>query len=219
MNRNIRRLAAASLRRALGLALAAAAAPAAASLVHFEADGLGNPVVLGAQWYDDEISEAYANLGVHFYNAYFKPCLANACPQPSPGLFASSGDYSSALTIRFDGGTSFIGASNVSGSAWTMSAFDDANVFIGSVDSLNSPGSVELHLPGIYTVAFQAKDAGELFGFDDLAFQASDTPTIPSPVPEPGSWALMLAGLLAVGAVTSRRRRAALSPDRLRSLR
>lgn len=181
---------------ALGLGLAT---PVSATIINFEADGLGNPVVLDPLWYENEIGEAYANLGAHFYNGYFKPCVAMACPAPAPGMIASSDDYAHALTIVFDGVTNFVSASNVTGSAWIMSAFDMANVFIGMIDSEAFPETVELNVPGIHTVAFQAKYADGLYAFDDLAFQVSDAlPTPGGPVPEPGSLALMLAGLLAL---------------------
>jgi hypothetical protein len=194
-----RALAIAASACALGLGLAS---PVSATIINFEADGFGKPVVLDPLWYENEIGEAYANLGAHFYNGYFKPCVAMACPAPAPGMIASSDDYAHALTIVFDGVTNFVSASNVTGSAWILSAFDMANVFIGMIDSEAFPETVELNLPGIHTISFQAKYADGLYAFDDLAFQVSDAvpppPPVPTSVPEPGSLALMLAGLLAL---------------------
>ena len=217
------RLAAATI-----LALACgAAAHAADHLITFEEPGLtamsnspGSAVPAGSQLHDQ-----FLGIGVSFSSGAGFVAVVNhgCCTASVPNIIGgtTSGgalSYGTPITITFfdpadttaPGITDFVQIRGdfipIPGTA-TMNAYDALGGLLGSVTRDDVAAGVDLNLSfaGIHSVMLSQTSA--TIGLDNFAFDnVTAVPTTPA-IPEPETYALMLAGLGALGWVARRRRR------------
>jgi hypothetical protein len=181
--------------KAVALALAttcSATSVQAATLINFETRPDGGTVAANTV-----IGSAYSLIGVTFVDAVYKRC-GGGCPTPSFGYFVSSSNLSSPFSVQFAGTASSFGFSNVSNSDGKAQAYNAANVLLETINFSGFPSSYNFAASGISRITFSTSDD---FGVDNF-----NIGTI-SAVPEPATWAMMIAGFGMVGfAMRSRRR-------------
>lgn len=145
--------------------------------------------------------------GATFTDGQYFGC-GGGCPAPSNGLFGSSPNLFGNMTVTFASLQSSISFVNVSFSAVSAQAFDAGNVLLASLVNTNNTssatGALTLNGPGISYVVFSGADAQ--YGIDDLTYTISGTA-----VPEPASWAMLIAGFGLTGAALRRRRSVAVA--------
>lgn len=140
--------------------------------------------------------------GAVFTDGFYKQC-GGGCPAPVLGLFASSSDSASPFTVTFTSLQSTVSFINVSYSNVLANAYDSSNVlvdFLVNTTGGGASGPLSLNGSGISYVVFSA--ASGQFGIDNLSFAAGA-------VPEPASWAMLIAGFGLVGAAMRHRKLAA----------
>jgi hypothetical protein len=216
-----------SIRLALAsvAALGIHTAQAADHLITFEEPGLvamgnspGSAVPAASQLHDQFLN----TFGVSFSSgAGYVAVVNHGCCTPSvPNIIGgttSTGalSYGTPISITFwdPAHTSALGVTDfvqirgdftpISGSA-TMNAYDAFGALLGSVtdDDKDTGVNLMLALAGIHSVVLTQTSA--TIGLDDLAFNTVTAATLA--VPEPETYALMLAGLAAMGWVARRRR-------------
>ena len=218
------------------LLLSAGAASASVNLITFEEPGItamsnsqGAAVPVGAQ-----LSNLFLNtLGASFSSGagyvavvdHGFPALTPTAPNIIGGTNADGTlNYGALITVSFydptnTGNQATTDHVKVLGDLYplgfgtvTLSAFDRFGAFLGSVtDTDDKPfgqGPVlELNLAGIQSVTFGGTSG--TVGFDNFEFNTVTAAPLAGGVPEPASWALMIAGFGLAGASLRRRRAAA----------
>jgi hypothetical protein len=204
-----------------------ASANAADHLITFEEPGLtamgnspGAAVPAGSQLHDQ-----FLGIGVSFSSGagYVAVVTHGCCTASVPNIIGgtTSGgtlSYGTPITITFfdpadtsaPGITDFVQIRGdfipIPGTA-TMNAYDAGGGLLGSVTAPDVATGVDLNLSfaGIHSVVLSQTSA--TIGLDNLAFDNVTAVPMTPAVPEPESYALMLAGLGALGWATRRRRR------------
>lgn len=203
------------------------ASASAGAVIDFETAAMGNspgtPVPLANQ-----LSNQYlASLGVSFtsgagYAAVVCHCGFTKSGQNIVGGTNASGllDYNQPITATFFNTSNPLQSATTNfAKIWldflplgsgtvTLQAFDGSGTLLGSTSTIDN-GSVQflsLNFAAMHSVSFFSNNA--TVGFDDLEFGAL-TPISGGGVPEPASWALMIAGFGLAGAALRNRRRAA----------
>lgn len=103
------------------------------------------------------------------------------------------------------GSVSIFAATRDVGSVFTLDAFDATGLLLGTTSiaaAANTFTELALSRSGVRSVRLTS--TARSYVYDDLSFTSTS-----SVVPEPGTWTLVGAGVLAVGGVATRRRRAA----------
>ena len=123
--------------------------------------------------------------------------------------FGAASSLSSATDFTFNGG--FFTAAFTNGLSVAIKGLNSANTEIFSTTlSLNTAGPQLMNVvwAGVRTVTFASGDnqPGSQFAFDNFRFNNTVDPIITAP--EPSTYVLMGAGLVALGLVSRRRRRA-----------
>lgn len=172
--------------------------------LNFDTDFSGNAISAG-----QGINDAYGpQLHASFIGGVIQHTGGGLSSLPN---WASSFNAHNGITVIFDNPTSFVSVTNVSFSSFTLSAFDSNDILLGSgsVSSTFFDGAkVELSFSGISRLMFV--DQGTGYGFDDFVFQVASlpvsTPPPVSPIPEPETYAMLLAGLALLGWHARRRK-------------
>jgi hypothetical protein len=155
---------------------------------------------------DTSVNNFYA--GLSFTDATFTDNFGLVGSSGSLGIFSTSGAYNwgAANPISIDFANpiaSFgIGVVDIGDSGFTLQAYDASNTLLGSSTAFGiGDGEAQyqvlsLNLPQMRRITlFQAAGNGsDSVLLDNLSYQVS-------PVPEPGTWALMLLGLGVVGGI------------------
>ena len=211
----------------VALAASVSALSANAAVIDFETTAMGNSpgafVPVAAQ-----LSNQYkASLGVAFssgagYAAVVCHCGATHSGQNIIGGTDSFGNlnYTQAITATFFNTADLSqGATTNFAKIWldfiplgsgtvTFQAFDAFGALIGTTSTVDNgvTQSLSFSLAGIRSVSFFSDNA--TVGFDDFEF-GELTPIRGGAVPEPATWAMMIAGFGLVGATLRNRRRMA----------
>lgn len=213
-------------------------APATAAVIDFDVLPDGTTLPAGAETL---ISDQYASLGVTFTGIYADgsvsaPVATNYAGGPegpnyqrnylgnaetgAPFVTTPTFELTPRFEIlRLDFAT---GADDISFShnnfalvtTTTFNAYDEAGNLLESftVNSGNGWQVREIDSDGVYRLDMLASPGGidfSFFGIDNLTFTAGEV--VSPAVPEPASWAMMIAGFGLVGAATRRQRRLALA--------
>lgn len=140
------------------------------------------------------LNTAYSGLGLTFNSsAALIQGGGGVTSQPNFAV-GSSQNFYTPLELIFDNYATSVGAFNVSGSSFTLSAFDLNGLLLGS-GSTSTFGDQVL-LSGIGNIKTARFTTTFQYGIDDLSFN-----TAASNVPEPGSIALVALGLIGFSAV------------------
>jgi hypothetical protein len=189
----------------IALALGSSAAAADTVTLSFErVPATDKPPVAGTA-----INGAYDKYGIQFTNAIFARCPAGAgaCPPPMNGYYASVNDRDEPLGLGFTDPQTQVSFYNVANSGFIVVATNEEKEVVakltnvqGAMPDFKAPPLV-LKGKDIAFITFTLMPGSRGFGFDDLTF----TPT--APVPEPGSWGLLIMGCGLVGWRLRRERR------------
>lgn len=211
---------------AVSVAAALVSASANANtVIDFETPAMSNspgtPVPLANQ-----LSNQYlASLGVSFTSGAGYAAVVCHCDFTQSGQNIIGGtnamgnlDYSQPITATFFNTSNLAqGATTNFAKIWldfiplnsgtvTLQGFDGSGALIGSISTPDN-GAVQflsLSSPAMHSVRFFSDNL--TVGFDDLEFGAL-TPISSGAIPEPASWALMIAGFGVAGAALRNRRR------------
>jgi hypothetical protein len=200
------------------LATAMAAVPgvaSAATVINFDVDGLGNVIASNTS-----ITNQYANLGVTFRGIEDEaPVNINAAPDPdgvpapsAPNVLTNCdnagqgcpGNRADIVQILFAGAASNISfqLDTLGGESVTFNLFDGNDMLLETL-SVSSNGSVfvpvSFSASGVRRIDGLQPNDGWAWAMDDLSFDGGV-------VPEPASWAMMIAGFGLVGAAARRNR-------------
>ena len=168
----------------VGVSLATTPA-SAAEFINFESKADGSASVSGAA-----VATDFSALGLTFLNAFYKQC-GGGCPTPSNGLFVSSSDFSSPLSVKFAGTTNAFSFANVSNSSGTANAFGTDGSLLQTINFSGFPTTVAFATTGINSISFSS--TGQ-FGVDNFSFG-----DVQGAVPEPATWMMMLLGMAGIG--------------------
>ncbi len=157
----------------------------------------------------DTIGNTYSPLGLSFEDGQFLQC-GGGCPAPDPsGWFAYNGG--SAFAVNFATPQSAISFQTVSFTDTLAEAFDAGNSLVGSVTEHQGFPVSELFnsLTGTAFVRVVFSDAGGDGSGPGITNLTFETGSFNGGVPEPATWAMMLAGFGLIGATMRRRQKVA----------
>ena len=204
-----------------------AASASASTVINFETAAMSNSPGSAVPFAAQLSNQYKASQGVSFtsgagYAAVVCHCGFTHSGQNIIGGTDVSGNlnYSQAITAQFFNTADLSqGATTNFAKIWldflplgsgtvTFQAFDTFGVLIGSTSTIDNGAvqSLSLSLAGIRSVKFFSDNA--TVGFDDFEF-GDLTPIANGAVPEPATWAMMIAGFGLVGTTLRSRRRIA----------